>query len=143
MIRAATEDDLGVILSFIRELAEFEKMSDEVVCTEDDLRQALFGAVPVARVTLATTGDGSVVGQALWYLTFSTFLGRSGIWLEDLYVRKEYRGQGYARELLASLRASTTGRVEWEVLNWNDGAISFYDQLGAQPESGWTKYRWV
>lgn len=144
-VRPATEADTEEILELIRELADFEGLADQVRCTAEDLRRELFGPDPAARVTLAVDDDGggAVAGQALWFRTFSTFLGRSGIWLEDLYVRPAYRGRGYGRELVEHLRAQTQGRVEWEVLDWNSGAMSFYERLGAQPFRGWTKYRWA
>jgi len=127
----------------IKELAEFEQMADQVVCTVEDLRHAMFGADAVIFDTVAVADDGSVAGHALWFRTFSTFLGRTGIWLEDIYVRPDYRRQGHAAALLADLRARSEGRVEWEVLDWNADAITFYDGLGARPETGWTKYRWT
>jgi GNAT superfamily N-acetyltransferase len=143
VIREATEADLGEIHAMILELAEFEELSDEVVCSEADLAAALFCPRPVARVSLAVADDGTVAGQALWYPTFSTFLGKPGIWLEDLFVRPAHRRRGVARALLEHLRASTEARVEWEVVDWNDGAIALYERLGAVPLRGWTKYRWV
>jgi GNAT superfamily N-acetyltransferase len=142
VIRPACQDDLPELLAMIKELAAFEKMADQVVCTQEDLRRALFDPDAVIFDTVAVADDGSVAGHALWFRTFSTFLGRTGIWLEDIYVRPTYRRQGHAATLLAYLRARSEGRVEWEVLDWNADAITFYDGLGAQPESGWTKYRW-
>jgi GNAT superfamily N-acetyltransferase len=127
----------------IRELAEFEDLSDEVRCTEDDLHQALFGPDAVVTVDLAVDDDGAVMGHALWFRTFSTFLGRTGIWLEDLYVRPAYRRRGVAAALLAHLRSQTSGRMEWDVLDWNENAIGVYERVGARPLKGWTKYRWV
>jgi GNAT superfamily N-acetyltransferase len=143
MIRPATPADLPDLLDMIGELAEFEKMADQVVCTQDDLRRALFGPDAVVFDTVAVANDGSVAGHALWFRTFSTFLGRTGIWLEDIYVRPDFRRQGHAAELLAHLRDRSEGRVEWDVLDWNTDAIKFYDGLGARPETGWTKYRWT
>ncbi len=143
MIRPATEEDLPELLAMIRELAEFESLSDQCVCTQDDLRRVLFEPGAVVRDTLALTDDGSVVGHALWFPTFSTFMGTSGIWLEDLYVRQAHRRQGHAGMLMADLRARTDGRVEWEVLEWNEEAIDFYQRLGARPMAGWTRYRWT
>jgi GNAT superfamily N-acetyltransferase len=142
-IREATEHDLDEILALIYELAEYEELREHVVCTTDDLRRALFGPEAVASVSLAIDGSDAVAGHALWFRTFSTFLGRSGIWLEDLFIREPYRRHGHARALLDHLRDQAEGRVEWEVLDWNRSAIEFYDGLGAQPQSGWTKYRWV
>jgi GNAT superfamily N-acetyltransferase len=143
MIRPATEQDVPELLAMIRELAEFEHLSDQVACTEEDLRTALFGPDSVVHDTVAVADDGSVGGHALWFRTFSTFLGQTGIWLEDLYVRPDHRHHGHAGALMAHLRASTQGRVEWEVLEWNSDAIDFYQRLGARPMTGWTKHRWV
>jgi GNAT superfamily N-acetyltransferase len=125
------------------ELAAFESLSDQVICTEDDLRRALFGPDAFVRDSVAVADDGSLAGHALWFPTFSTFLGQSGIWLEDLFVRPAHRRQGHAGALMADLRARTEGRVEWDVLEWNADAIDFYQGLGARPMSGWTTYRWV
>jgi GNAT superfamily N-acetyltransferase len=143
IVRPAGPADVSEVLSLINELAEFEELADEVVCTEEDLHRALFGPEAVVTVSLAVDEEGGVAGHALWYRTFSTFLGRTGIWLEDLYVRPSHRRKGVARQLLDHLRAQTTGRVEWEVLDWNAGAIAFYQGLGARPLGGWTKYRWL
>jgi GNAT superfamily N-acetyltransferase len=143
MIRPAVEGDLPELVAMIRELAEFENLSDQVVCTEDDLRRALFEPEAVVHDTVVEAGDGSLAGHALWFRTFSTFLGRTGIWLEDLYVRPQHRRQGHGAALLSDLRARTEGRVEWEVLEWNAPAMDFYQELGARPMSGWTKFRWV
>ena len=143
MIRPATEDDLAELLAMVRELAEFESLSDQCICTEADLRKVLFDPGATVNDTVAVADDGSIVGHALWFRTFSTWVGRTGIWLEDIYVRPEFRRQGHAAALLADLRSRTQGRVEWEVLDWNVDAIAFYDGLGAEPESGWTKYRWT
>ena len=87
-------------------------------------------------------GEGGLAGHALWYRTFSTFLGKTGIWLEDLYVRPDHRRKGYASELLAHLRGQTAGRLEWEVLEWNHPAMDFYQRMGARPMAGWTRFRW-
>ncbi|HUC04859.1 MAG TPA: GNAT family N-acetyltransferase [Acidimicrobiales bacterium] len=143
MIRAATEADVPALYDMVIELAQFERLSDQVFCTEDNLRDALFGTKPVVRDTVALAADGSVAGHALWYPTFSTFLGQHGIWLEDLYIRPEHRRAGHARALMDDLRTRTDGRLEWEVLEWNAQAIDFYLNLGARPMAGWTKYRWV
>ncbi|MGP0028885.1 MAG: N-acetyltransferase family protein [Acidimicrobiales bacterium] len=143
MIRPASEEDLPELWAMVRELAAFEELSDQVVCTQEDLRRALFAPGALVGDTVAVAPDGSVAGHALWFRTFSTFLGRTGIWLEDLYVRPAHRRQGHAAALLADLRARTDGRVEWEVLEWNHDAISLYEALGARPQSGWTKYRWA
>ncbi len=142
MIRPAVEEDLPDLLAMIGELAALEQMSDQVVCREEDLRRALFGPETAARDTVAIADDGCVAGHALWFPTFSTFLGRTGIWLEDLYVRPGYRRQGHASALLAELRERSDGRVEWEVLEWNTDAITFYEELGARRQTGWATYRW-
>ncbi len=141
-LRPAGPDDVGEILAMIRELATFEELADQVVCTAEDLERALFGPDAAVRVTLAEV-DGAVAGHALWFRTFSTFLGRTGIWLEDLYVRPAYRRRGVAAQLLGHLKATSEGRVEWTVLDWNADAIAFYRGLGARPLEGWTTYRWV
>jgi len=143
MIRPAVPGDVGELYAMVCELAEFEGMADQVVCTEDDLHQVLFSPEAVVHGSVAEADDGSVAGHALWYRTFSTFLGQTGIWLEDLYVRPAYRRQGHAIALMADLRSRTSGRVEWEVLEWNADAIDFYQHLGARPMAGWTRYRWL
>ena len=143
MIRPATEHDLAELLAMVRELAAFESLSDQCVCTEEDLRKVLFGPGATVYDTVALDDDGSIVGHALWFRTFSTVMGKSGIWLEDLYVRPAHRRQGHAGELMADLRSRTEGRVEWEVLEWNEEAIDFYQRLGARPMAGWTRYRWT
>jgi GNAT superfamily N-acetyltransferase len=142
-IRPAQESDLDEIVALIRDLAEYEELTHEVQLDPEVVRGHLFGPEPVASVTMATDDDGTVVGFALWFRTFSTFLGRPGIWLEDLFVRPEHRAKGYGGELLRDLRARTDGRVEWAVLDWNQRAIDFYRSLGARPVDGWTTYRWL
>jgi GNAT superfamily N-acetyltransferase len=143
-IRSATEDDVPLILSLIRELAEYERLSHEVVATEEALRDSLFGERPVAEVLICHLGD-EPVGFALFLHNFSTFLGRPGIYLEDLYVKPKYRGMGFGRALLVHLaklaRERGCGRLEWSVLDWNEPAIGFYRSIGASPVSGWTVYR--
>jgi GNAT superfamily N-acetyltransferase len=143
-IRAATEADVPLILSLIRELAEYERLSHEVVATEEALRDSLFGERPVAEVLIGHLGD-EPAGFALFFHNFSTFLGKPGIYLEDLYVRPEFRGAGIGRALLIHLarlaRARDCGRLEWSVLDWNEPAIGFYKSIGASPVSGWTVYR--
>jgi GNAT superfamily N-acetyltransferase len=143
-IRAATEDDVPLILSFIRELAEYERLSHEVRATEELLRHSLFGERPVAEVLICHLGD-EPVGFALFFHNFSTFLGRPGIYLEDLYVRPRFRGAGIGRALLVHLanlaKERGCGRLEWWVLDWNESAIRFYKTLGAVPMDDWTVYR--
>jgi GNAT superfamily N-acetyltransferase len=139
-IRPATSDDVGLILAFIRSLAKYEKLEDRVVATEDDLRLWLFGPSPVAEVLLAFEGPDAA-GFALFFPNFSTFLGRPGIYLEDLFVRESSRGRGIGRQLLTRLARLATdrgwGRVEWAVLDWNAPAIRFYESLGATVLPDW------
>lgn len=143
-VRPATIDDLGDICALIRELAEYEHLSADVVFDEAEMGRHLFGEDPAARVLLAVDEDGGeVAGFALWFRTFSTFLGRPGIWLEDLFVRPRFRQRGHGMALLQHLRTLTDGRVEWSVLDWNQPAIDFYRALGARPVDGWTQYRWL
>ena len=142
-IRHGERSDAGVIAELIVELAEYERLASEVVWDERGLEEALFGPDAVARVLLAETEEGEAVGFALYFPSFSTFLGSAGIWLEDLYVRPAFRRRGVGRLLLGSLFSLTSGRVEWSVLSWNTEAISFYDTLGARPIEGWVTYRWL
>ena len=142
-IRDAEPTDLPTIASLIRELAEFEHMEAEVELAEPDLAHWLFGPQPAARVLVAVDPAAGVIGMALYYVTFSTFLGVPGIWLEDLFVRPAFRGHGHGQALLDTLRGRTAGRVEWSVLEWNQRAIDFYESQGARPVSGWIRYRWA
>ncbi|HUA21604.1 MAG TPA: GNAT family N-acetyltransferase [Bryobacteraceae bacterium] len=143
-ITEATEGDVPLVLKFIRALAEYEKLSHEVVATEADVRAALFGPNPVAEVLLAYWSD-EPAGFALYFRNFSTFLGKPGIYLEDLFVEPALRGKGIGKALLSRLieiaRERGYGRVEWAVLDWNQPAIDFYRSLGAQPKDEWTIYR--
>jgi len=143
-LRSATRDDVPVIAVLIRGLARFEKLEQEVVMTEELLAAGLFGKRPYAEVVLAED-DGRPVGFALFFHNFSTFLGRPGIYLEDLFVLHEHRGSGIGRMLLAHLARLAVergcGRMEWAVLDWNRDAIKFYERLGARPNSDWTVYR--
>jgi GNAT superfamily N-acetyltransferase len=142
VIRPAVEADVPELLAMIRELAEYEKLADQVMATEDDLVRALFAPGSGVFDTVVEDGDGGLAAHALWFRTFSTFLGKTGIWLEDLYVRPAHRRKGFATALVDHLRAQTDGRLEWEVLEWNLPAMDFYQQLGARPMAGWTRYRW-
>lgn len=143
-IRSANVDDIETIGELIIGLAEYEELADEVVWTLPQLREQLFGPDSVCNVDLAIDdATDAVAGFALWYPTFSTFLGSSGIWLEDLFVKPEFRGGGHGLALLQTLRSRTSGRVEWSVLDWNEPSIRFYESLGAKPVDGWTRYRWL
>jgi GNAT superfamily N-acetyltransferase len=142
VIRPAVEADVPELVAMIRELAEFENLTDQVRITEDDLARSLFGPDAMAQDAVIDDGSGGLAGHALWYRTFSTFLGKTGIWLEDLYVRPGHRSKGYGSLLLAHLRGLTDGRLEWEVLEWNEPAMDLYQRLGARPMAGWTRYRW-
>jgi GNAT superfamily N-acetyltransferase len=143
-IEKANEEHLPLILSFIRELAEYERLSDEVVASEESLREALFGERPAAEVVISYYGD-EAVGFALFFHNFSTFLSRRGLYLEDLYVRPEARGKGIGRAMLVHLarlaRERNCGRFEWAVLDWNEPAINFYKSLGAVAMDEWTTFR--
>ncbi len=141
-IRDATPGDLDEILALVRELAEYEREPDAVVFDPDEFAGHLFGTDAVARALIAVHDDGAVAGMALYYRTFSTWLGRDGIWLEDLFVRPEFRRHGYGRALLDALRARTAGRVEWAVLDWNTAAHDFYRAIGADAVEGWSIWRW-
>ena len=144
MIREATPDDLGAIAELIRGLAEYEQMLDEVEWDEALLRETLFGPGAVPFTLVAVDDGGAVVGIAISYRTYSTFQGRPGIWLEDLFVRPEHRGAGHGGALLQALfDRADGGRVEWSVLDWNEPSIRFYESLGAKPVPGWTRYRWL
>ena len=144
MIRTATPSDVPVLLELVHELAAYEKEPDAVEATEEMLAAALFGERPVASCHVAER-DGAVVGFALWYVTFSTWQGLPGLWLEDLFVRPAARGSGLGRELLRELARVCVergyGRFEWWVLDWNVDAQGFYRSLGAQPEDAWTVWR--
>ncbi len=143
-LRFASPADTGLILEFIQGLAEYEKLAHEVIADEEGLRQALFGDRPAAEVILADFG-GNPAGFAIFFHNFSTFLGRPGIYLEDLYVKPELRGHGIGRALLSRLAAIAVerecGRFEWSVLDWNAPAIRFYENLGARAMKGWTVFR--
>jgi GNAT superfamily N-acetyltransferase len=143
-IRAARVDDVPIILKLIRDLATYERAPDEVTATEEQLVNVLFGERPAAEVLLAFEAT-LPVGFAVYFYNFSTWLGRPGLYLEDLFVRPEKRGKGYGRALLVELakiaRDRGCGRMEWAVLNWNEPAIKFYRALGAKPMNEWTVFR--
>ncbi len=144
MIRPAREDDVEVLVQLIHDLAEFERSPASVEIEPAQLRAALFGPSPTVFAHVADDG-GRVLGMAVWFLNFSTWTGRSGIYLEDLYVRPEARAQGVGRALLSELATiahrAGYGRVDWSVLDWNDQALRFYRSLGAVPMDEWTGYR--
>ncbi|MEA2165225.1 MAG: hypothetical protein QOK37_3352 [Thermoanaerobaculia bacterium] len=143
-IREATESDIPLILQFIRDLADYEKLAHLVVATEESLRATLFGSARFAEVLIASA-DNLPAGFALFFHNYSTFLAQPGIYLEDLFVKPEFRGRGYGKALLVRLaqiaRKRNCGRVEWSVLNWNESAIAFYKSLGARPMDEWTVFR--
>jgi GNAT superfamily N-acetyltransferase len=143
-IRPATPADVPLILTFIRELAAYEKLAHEVVAGEADFHEALFGPRPVIEAVIASL-EGQAVGYALFFSTFSTFLGKPGLYLEDLYVRPEARGRGAGRAMLEHLAGIAVergwGRFEWAVLDWNEPSIAFYKKMGAKAMDEWTIFR--
>jgi len=143
-VRAASAPDASVILSFIRQLAAYERLSHEVVATEELLRETLFGAKRTAEAAIGCFRD-KPVGFVLFFHNYSTFLGRPGIYIEDLFVEENHRGRGYGRALLLYVarlaRQRGCGRLEWSVLDWNEPAIRFYKKLGAEPMAEWTVFR--
>lgn len=143
-IRSATEKDVPVIFALIKELAEYEKLTDQIKTTEDELRKTLFGKDRFVEILLAEY-DNKIVGQALFLKNFSTFLGKPGIYLEDLYVKPDLRGKGIGKALLDKIisiaKERNYGRVEWSVLDWNEPAIDFYNKIGAKPLDDWTIFR--
>ncbi|MBT9684054.1 GNAT family N-acetyltransferase [Pseudoflavonifractor sp. MCC625] len=143
VFRSATREDVPLILQFTRELADYEKMLHEVVADEATLEEWIFDRQK-AEVLFALV-DGNEIGFALFFHNFSTFLGRAGIYLEDLYVKPEYRGMGYGKAILKRLASIAVerkcGRLEWWCLDWNQPSIDFYRSLGAEPMSDWTVYR--
>jgi GNAT superfamily N-acetyltransferase len=143
-IRPARPEDVPVIASLIRELADYEREPDAAKASDEDLHAALFGPSPAVFCHLAEA-DSEVVGLAVWFLNFSTWTGKHGIYLEDLFVRPAARGSGLGKALLLTLvdiaRERGYGRVEWSVLDWNSSAIEFYRSLGAKPMDDWTVWR--
>ncbi len=144
VIQPATEKDVPLILRLIRALAEYERAPNDAVATEEQLREVFFGEKPAAEVLLAFENK-EPVGFAVYFFNFSTWLGRPGLYLEDLFVRPKLRGKGYGRSLLERLaqiaQERGCGRMEWAVLDWNEPAIQFYKKLGAQPMEEWTVFR--
>ena len=143
-IRPATIDDVPLIRALIAELAEYERLADAAVATDDDLRAQLFGAQPAAEVLIGEV-DGEAAGFALFFHNFSTFLGKRGLYLEDLFVRPAHRGSGLGKHLMAALARIAVqrdcGRFEWSVLDWNAPAIGFYRRIGAVGMDEWTVQR--
>ena len=143
-IRPATSDDTPLVFRFIKGLAEYEGLEHEVVATEEGIRKAMFGPNPRAEAVIGYSGD-EPVGFALFFHTFSTFLGSASLYLEDLFVLPEWRGNGLGRQLLSYLARLAvereSGRLEWAVLDWNEPSIEFYKGLGAIPQDEWTTYR--
>jgi GNAT superfamily N-acetyltransferase len=143
-IKSATESDVPVILSFVKKLARYERLSHEVVATAELLRETLFGSRQQAEVAIGYL-EATPVGFVLFFYNYSTFLGKPGLYIEDLYVDEEYRRRGYGRALLLHVarlaKERRCGRLEWSVLDWNKPAIDFYKKLGALPMSDWTVFR--
>jgi GNAT superfamily N-acetyltransferase len=143
-IKSAQKEDIPLILWFIKELAIYERLAHEVVATEEILSETLFGERPAAEVIFGYH-QGEPVSFALFFHNFSTFLGRPGLYLEDLYVKPEFRGRGFGRRMLSHLaqlaRQRRCGRLEWWVLDWNESAIKFYRSIGAVPMDEWTVFR--
>ena len=143
-IEPARPHDVPLILEMVRELAEYERLSDKVVATEDALHEHLFGPRPPAEAVVVRDGD-EPIGFALFYTTFSTFLAQPGIWLEDLYVRPDHRGRGTGRAILSHLARIAVergyGRLEWAALDWNEPALGFYANLGAEQIGEWITHR--
>lgn len=143
-IRAATPADVPTILGFVRELAEYERMSHEVVATESIIAESLFGPRPAAEAIIAEV-EGKAVGYACYFTSYSSFLGRGGVYIEDIYVQPHIRGAGIGKRLMARVAQTAVerrrGRLEWAVLDWNEPSIAFYKSLGARAMSEWTVYR--
>lgn len=140
----ATENDVPAIFDLIRQLAEYERLSDRVLATEEQINRTLFGEPPSAEVLIASYG-GECAGFAVFFSSYSTFLAKAGIYLEDLFVKPHLRGKGIGKALLARLAKLAIerdcGRVEWAVLDWNEPSIAFYKKLGAAPMDEWTVFR--
>ncbi len=143
-IRAAGPSDAAQVLEFIRELAQYERLAQDVVATEEAIERTLFGPSPAAEVLIAEW-NGQAAAFALFFSTYSTFLAKAGIWLEDLFVRPAFRGRGIGRQVLSHLATLAIerdcGRLEWAVLDWNEPAIGFYRRLGSEAQDQWTTWR--
>lgn len=143
-LRSPTEDEVHLVVGFIHELAEYEKLSHECLISEETLRESLFGSRPYAETLLAFLDD-KPIGFCLFFHNYSTFLGKPGLYLEDLYIQPEYRNRGYGKLILARLAAIAIergcGRFEWAVLDWNEPSIAFYRKIGAVPMNEWTVQR--
>jgi GNAT superfamily N-acetyltransferase len=143
-LRAPTKDEVYLIVGFIRELAEYEKLSHECLITEEALRDSLFADKPHAETLLAFLND-KPIGFCLFFHNYSTFLGKPGLYLEDLYIQPEFRNQGFGKKILARLAVIALergcGRFEWSVLDWNEPSIAFYRKIGAEPMKDWTVQR--
>jgi GNAT superfamily N-acetyltransferase len=143
-IRRVREPDVPAVVALVRELAEYEHLAHECVMTDNELHTALFAPHPALFGHVAEV-DGEIVGFTLWFLSFSTFRGTHGIYLEDLFVRQNHRGGGLGRALLTELAEECVrngyARLEWSVLDWNEPSIAFYKSLGAEPHTGWTAFR--
>lgn len=144
IIRSAEPKDVSTLFALIKELAEYEKLSDSVIATEELLLNSLFGNGKSAKALIAEL-DGEAAGMAIYFYNFSTFLGKPGIYLEDLFVRPNFRGKSIGKQILLQLikiaEEKNCGRVEWAVLDWNSNAIDFYKKLGAKPMNDWTVFR--
>ncbi len=144
-VRPARAEDVPELMAMVRELAAYERAEHEVLADEGLLAAALLGERPAVFAHVVEEPDGALAGFALWYVTFSTWLGRHGLWLEDLFVRPAHRGSGYGRDLLAALAQVCVergyGRLEWWVLDWNAPALGFYRAVGAVPQDEWTVHR--
>ena len=144
IIRVAVRSDAEIIFTLIKELSVYEKLAHEVVTSADEIKQSLFGPSPVAH-TLIAEWQGEPVGFCLYFYSFSTFVGRAGIYIEDIYVRETMLGKGIGKALLLEVvniaKKQNCGRVEWSVLDWNEPSIQFYKSLGAQPLDEWTRFR--
>ncbi len=142
-IRETSEDDCSLILSLIKEIADYEKMSDQVIATEESLKESIFKNKRAEVVILEL--DEKTIGYALYFYNYSTFIGKSGLYLEDIFIKKEFRGKGIGKEVFKFLvkKAKEEGckRMEWSCLNWNEPSIKFYKSLGATPMDEWTIYR--